>query len=304
MSSYYISDGSKKYGPFDRERVLHLIFDSKVSIFDFISDNGGKSWVRVIDHPDFTQTDEKTNHTVVPGLINDSSLMGGSEKKGVTEKTKSRVTAKTKRGNTAVKSFIIPDRPTELPLQEADSWQVKIGATIMGPYRYLKMAEMIQQGDLKDSDLVRKIGDSEWVPAKSRSEFSIATMKSLPAFRDSTVLQNTFFRRNEKRKNIKAELSVRTLAGAVFHAHPMDISAGGISFACRTEVLRSGDRAKIFINVRQGNELSRFECDCIVLTSRRFYSQAAGKGVLIFRYSAKFVGLSESFARWIENLPQ
>jgi hypothetical protein len=49
---FYFSDGARRFGPYSRQQVLDLLYQSRVGIMDQIFDSRTQEWTKLYSHGD------------------------------------------------------------------------------------------------------------------------------------------------------------------------------------------------------------------------------------------------------------
>ena len=106
---------------------------------------------------------------------------------------------------------------------------MKLGNTVLGPYKFLKMLKLIKIGDLREYDLVRKRGERDWRVAHSIFEFSKDYLGKIDDPIVKELVERNIFRRRQNRKDFRGSVSVFD-GKELYHLEGADLSFGGIAF--------------------------------------------------------------------------
>ena len=114
---------------------------------------------------------------------------------------------------------------------ETKSWYMKEGAITLGPYHYLTIISMIQDGTLRDHDLIRQKGETEW---KTLTEVFSKEDRDQVGSLIPQPLHAVAPDRANLRKDIRRDINRVLLVSddkIQYVVQGLDISLGGISFA-------------------------------------------------------------------------
>jgi hypothetical protein len=179
---FYFSDGARRFGPYTREQVLNFIYSNRVGIMDLVFDSRSQEWCKLVNHVDFDMTETAKSEFVVglaPGAkVAEAEIIPGLV---VTLKPKTQgppmvgqpppipaaapVAPPAPKPVEATESMPVvggltsglPQSPTE-----TKSWFMKEGAITLGPYHYMTILALIQDGTLRETDLLKQKGEKDW----------------------------------------------------------------------------------------------------------------------------------------------
>lgn len=255
---FYFSNGTKRFGPYSRQQVLNLIFQNRVGIMDLVFDSRSQEWTKLMNHVDF-EMDESDKSQFVIGLapeIKTTNTDFMQQLTNITSKPKAgagappviggpppienasapkpasplmpKIEAHESSGATSVSglTLAIPQNASE-----TKSWYMKEGAITLGPYHYLTIISMIQDGTLRDTDLLRQKGEKDW---KAVSEIFSKEDRDQVGSLIPQAIQATAPDRANLRKDIRRDINRVLLVSddkVQYVVQGLDISLGGISFA-------------------------------------------------------------------------
>jgi hypothetical protein len=243
---FYFSDGARRFGPYSRQQVLDLLYQSRVGIMDQIFDSRTQEWTKLYSHGDF-DVEETEKHMVTLGLTPEVRATNVSDvAELISAKLKSKpgappplpaagvpaaaakIPEKAKEGTVSGGGLTksIPQSPTE-----TKSWFMKEGAITLGPYHYLTILAMIQDGTLRDNDLLKQKGEKDW--KKVVEIFSKEEREQVGALIPLRI-ENIAPERANLRKDMRRDINRVLLVSdekVQYVVQGLDISVGGIAFA-------------------------------------------------------------------------
>ncbi len=253
---FYFSNGTKRFGPYSRQQVLGLIFQNRVGIMDLVFDSRSQEWTKLVNHVDFEMDEAEksqfviglapeiktTNTDFMQQLTNITNkpkpsagappVIGGAPPAAPTEPAKS-AEIKSETPHEPSSGTMISGLTMSIPqnTSETKSWYMKEGAITLGPYHYLTIISMIQDGTLRETDLLRQKGEKDW---KTLAEVFSKEDREQVGSLIPQVLHAAAPDRANLRKDIRRDINRVLLVSddkVQYVVQGLDISLGGISFA-------------------------------------------------------------------------
>lgn len=291
MKRYYISDGHSKFGPFDGSEIQGMVFKCQINVSDMVYDEIAKTWVQVtsIEMPDYQKTVFQTTRIESPTLKSSFGLVPGENDFKDPEKTQfiNPGLINTGTGGLHAKSIPAPHRPELKPkiknLQsdnqnanlemvsedyfqnelktsmtnetQIESWYVKLGNVILGPYSYTTLLGMVIEGSVRENDLIKNSHTQEWVAASQSLELSPNYLKKINTDEAQALLNRGGLKRKLARLDMNTNVHIFQ-NGLVEMGLLRDISLGGCALIFNMPKLRVQSEILMHINFNRHKEES------------------------------------------------
>lgn len=291
LKSYYLSDGSKTYGPFNSRQVYQLLSENKISIFQLIFEDESQRWIQLYQHSDFTTANPQMNET---------HLMKSSQQSKAVQKSqelflRSEKAVAAEMTQIKSKPVEVSAAPSALRKNNLDFWEVQTDRGISSPRTFLKMLEAIENNSIRPDQLIRKVGHKKWTQASLCDEFSETYIEKANNTELTQVqAQNqNMLRRKHERKVFRSQILLAADEVLEFH-ESIDVSLGGLAFLGQNSVLQSGDSVKVFLKKNQEVFANDF-----YLIARVVSKKNEGNFV---KYAVQFEHIPYGFADWYNQI--
>ena len=291
VKSYYLSDGSKTYGPFSKKQVHQLLTENKISIFQLIFEDESQVWIQLYQHPDFTAESSQKDETPL--------IQEAHQKKSVqkTQELFLRSEDALEEEMTKIQSqpVQVPSGPSALRKNSLDFWEVKTEMGVSSPRSFLKMLEAIESNSIQPNHLIRKVGQKKWTEASLCDEFSESYIEKAnnTELTQVQIKNENLLRRKHERKDYRSQI-LFIIDGKIEFTESLDVSLGGLAFISQNPNIIQSQMVKIFLKKNQG----KFDSDFYML-GRVVSLKKEGH---FFKIAISFEHIPYGFADWYNSI--
>lgn len=169
------------------------------------------------------------------------------------------------------------------PTPDQQEWFVLQGDNRHGPFSFLEIVKMCQNGKVQPHDFLWRESFSGWKKLADITEFSADSIRKVKDQKDSEASE-AFFRRRHARVKYGASILVHNQK-RVFKGNSIEISEGGAALVLNTDEFSVN--SNLFLHFKPGDGVPPFNAICSVVNV-----QPAQPGH--FKYGVKFVSISQT----------
>lgn len=279
QSQYYVSHSGHQMGPYAVDDILKLVTDGTLSPLDYVYDDEKQDWILFLEHPSLHEKVKALKPKAPPAPAAVKHEENKEEKKAHEQKI-----------HEATKNLKVPPELAELMGHE---WFVLKGENRFGPYSYVDVIKMLQQGVIFEFDFAWYQGLEGWKRMAEMSAFSKENMKLLK----ETVLpevSEAFFRRRYKRVQYGGTVLVHDNK-SVWKGVGLEISEGGAGIVMENSMCVPGQQ--LYLHFKPGDGVPPFNAICEVV-SKGFTGEVKDPKAPI-KYGVKFKTVSPEAHKFI-----
>ena len=270
MSQFYVSHQGQQLGPMGLNEIVDAIRKNKLSLLDYIYDEGKNDWVLMMEYP--TVSNQLKDHKPAPPP----------------QKTPMIPTPVSTAG---------PAKPVE-PGQEhtISEWYILKGENKFGPFAFNDVVKMLQQKVVYEFDFVWHPGMASWKRIAEMDPFTSENIKKLK-LTSMPDIQEVFFRRRHRRMNYNGTILIHDNK-SVWKGQGMEISAGGAGVIMDNAMIVPGQ--VLYLHFKPCDGVPPFNAVCEVV-SKQFVEGVKEKNAPI-RYGLKFTNISANTQQYLHDL--
>lgn len=259
MQKYYISHEAQQMGPYTIDEIVGFVGQGTLSPLDYIYDESKSDWTLFVDHT------------------------------ALAEKVKS----------------IKPKVPPKVHIEEQTShvsseinqheWYVLKNENKFGPFAYIDIVKMLQQGVVFEFDFAWHKEMSGWERIAEIKSFDKETLTKL---KDSNApgVSEVFFRRRFRRVKYGATVLVHDNK-KVWKGQGVEISEGGAGVIMSNAAILPGQ--ELYLHFKPGDGVPPFNAICEVVSKQ--YVGEAVKADTPIRYGLKFKTVSSEAQKLLRD---
>ena len=244
QSQFYVSHSGHQMGPYAVHDILKLLQEGTLSPLDYVYDDEKQDWVLFLEHPSLNEKVRAMKPKDRPPQAVQKTSDPVAEPKEVK------------------KHHSDPRINPELAEVMGHEWFVLKGDNRFGPYAFVDVIKMLQQGVIYEFDFAWYQGLEGWKRIAELSAFSKENVKVLKA----TVLpelSEVFFRRRYKRVQYGGTVIVHDNK-SVWKGHGVEISEGGAGIVMENSLCVPGQQ--LYLHFKPGDGVPPFNAVCEVVS--------------------------------------
>jgi hypothetical protein len=282
QTQFYVSHSGHQMGPYEVSDILKLVTEGTLSPLDYVYDDAKADWVLFLEHPSLQEKVKALKPKAPPApAAKHHEEPKKVEKHGHEEKVQE-----------VAKNLKVTPEMAELMGHE---WFVLKGENKFGPYSYVDVIKMLQQGVIFEFDFAWYQGLDGWKRIAEMSAFSKPNMKMLK----ETVLpevSEAFFRRRYKRVQYGGTVLVHDNK-SVWRGVGLEISEGGAGLMMENSMCVPGQQ--LYLHFKPGDGVPPFNAICEVV-SKGFTGDVKNPKASI-KYGVKFKTVSPEAHKFIAD---
>lgn len=264
QQKYYVSHEGRQQGPYTIVEIVGLVGSSELSPLDYIYDEGKADWIVFMEHDGLSSQIKNLKPKAPPVLAERAEPVLGK---------KIELNSNSK-------------WPAQVANHMQHEWYVLKGENKFGPFAYIDVVKMLQQGVVYEFDFVWHKEMSAWqrvaeVPAFHREQLQMLKSSSMPE------LSEVFFRRRYRRVKYGATILVHDNK-KVWKGQGVEISEGGAGVIMDNATILPGQ--ELYLHFKPGDGVPPFNAICEVV-AKKYVSGIANPNEPI-QYGLKFKSLS------------
>ncbi|MGE0764275.1 MAG: GYF domain-containing protein [Bdellovibrionales bacterium] len=282
MSQFYISHEGQQIGPMSLTEIVDGVRKNKLSLLDYVYDDGKGDWVLLMEYPAVAQ--QLKDHKPAPPPKKMPPQQAGPEA-------------------TAPEAALVADKVNEAkargePLNEhaISEWYVLKGENKFGPFAFNDVVKMLQQKVVFEFDFVWHPGMASWKRIAELASFNADSIRKLQTA-NMPDIQEVFFRRRHRRMNYNGTILVHDNK-TVWKGGGMEISAGGAGVVMENAMIVPGQT--LYLHFKPCDGVPPFNAVCEVV-SKQFVEGVREKNAPI-RYGLKFTSISANTQQFLHEL--
>ena len=277
QDKFYVSHETQQMGPYSVDEIVAFVQSGTLSPLDYIYDESMADWILFMDHPALSDRVRALKPKTPPKT---------DPKDDESVKHKNEVSKKVV-NHSSVDAEIIKKFDHE--------WFVLKGENKFGPFSYVDVVKMLQQGVVYEFDFAWYEGMQGWtrvadLPAFSHEQLKLLKHSAVPEIND------VFFRRRYKRVKYGGTILVHDNA-KVWKGHAVEISQGGAGVIMENALILPGQ--ELYLHFKPGDGVPPFNAVCEVV-SKQYVSGVANTGTPI-KYGLKFKAISAETEKVIKE---
>ena len=311
--TYFLSDGLNIYGPFEKDKIMQMLRGHQIGRSIHCRSIDSDEWTPLNMHSDFPEAKLYSSGTsptgVVVGLISDgltddasaglNSPSSGGAIEGLPDWVGdlNQFNDSHRQEKLARRKESISNSKSSWTEQSEDIWEMKIGNTILGPYKFLKMLKLIKMGDLREYDLVRKTSEKKWHEAVKMFEFSTDFLVTIDDPVVKELLERKVFRRQLNRKDYRGSVSVFD-GKDLFHLECADLSLGGVAFFSSPSLFSS--QQILLIRFENVPLAAGYHAKAQVVRTEKVLV-GNDNPIYLYRYAVQYLEMTPDTKNWIKR---
>jgi hypothetical protein len=279
QTQFYVSHSGHQMGPYEVHDILQLLTTGTLSPVDYVYDDAKADWVLFLEHDVLAEKVKALKPKAPPKMTHQTS------------------------GDLAAKQQPVPtpkvEMPSHIPAPLAElmghEWFVLKGENRFGPFAYVDVMKMLQQGVIFEFDFVWYQGLETWARIAEMSAFSKENVKTL---KDTLLpeLSEVFFRRRHRRVQYGATVLVHDNK-SVWKGKGVEISEGGAGIVMDNALCVPGQQ--LFLHFKPGDGVPPFNAICEVV-SKGFTGEVKDPKTPI-KYGVKFKTMSPDTQKFLQD---
>jgi hypothetical protein len=263
MQKFYVSHLEQQMGPYELDEIVSLVHAGTLSPLDYIYDQGKEDWVLFLDHPELS----------------------------------SRV--KAMKPQNAPKPKAQTATHTSPPVQasgDKQEWYILKGDNKFGPFTYLDVVKMLQQGVVFEFDFAWNGAMPNWARIAEIADFTKDHIKQLQQSGSADAAQ-VFFRRRHKRVSYGGTILIHDNK-KVWKGKAVEISEGGAGVIMENSMVVPGQ--ELYLHFKPGDGVPPFNAICEVV-SKQFVNGVRDPSSPV-KYGLKFKTISSDAEKVIREV--
>lgn len=270
-SEYYLKSGDQKLGPFSEAQISEGLSSGKISLFDFIFNKQSNSWVMLMAHPDFCDTEYRPESAVQDeedAELKEQTMTFGLLGQNFSVKTEA-----------PVENEIVPEIGKSYWFEKSNPAK---------SYKFLDVVSLIHKGIFTEQTLVSTTAQGPWQPIIDWEDFSPLSLSQFKRVATEEVPE-VHIRRRHPRFDL-GKVFIFFVYGNAFKAFCPDISKYGLSFVVQSHKAEIDD--EVYVKFSDDISDQTFDAKAVVVGFRKI--RVADSGKIYIRYSLRFTHFSES----------
>ena len=301
MKKYYISDGNKKFGPLSKNDILSALTDGRILLTDYIFDAATNEWVSVLQHPDFTSSNndrgtKTSSKSQLYGLVSEG-LSGGdaSPNRPPASLLSKETSVAIDTSDNTTKSEVTSIEPEDesAPIE----WYTKKEEQIAGPFSYLSIISLLQDGQLKEFDYVKTNNSNDWKKVSETPNFKPEALKVFRSAEGVEKIRSIYFRRSHERIRYGRNILIFN-RHKLYRVFCLELSQSGAGIASRKPHFQINDAVYIRFNTENITD-TRFDVKALVVSQRLVQIEQSPNP--LFRYGLSFEKIGQNGRKHLEK---
>ena len=272
QEKFYVSHSSEQMGPYSIDEIVQFVAQGTLSPLDYIYDEEKNDWLLFLEHPRLSEKIKSLKPRAAPKVQKSDAQTPAQESAPVhSKKTQSR-----------------EDKPQA-------EWFVLKGDNKFGPFTFIDVVKMLQQGAVFEFDFAWHAGLETWMRIAELSEFSKENLKKL---KESSMpeISEVFFRRRYRRIVYGGTILVHDNK-KVWKGKTVEISEGGAGVVMENAMILPGQQ--LYLHFKPGDGVPPFNAICEVV-SKEFVNDLRNRNAPI-KYGLKFKQLSDETQKFLKT---
>lgn len=277
QTHFYVSHSGHQMGPYQVQDILQLLTTGTLSPVDYVYDDAKADWVLFLDHEVLAEKVKALKPKAPP-------------------KPGPAAVAHVEAHAPTVHKVDVPKHiPAPLAELMGQEWFVLKGENRFGPFAYVDVMKMLQQGVIFEFDFVWYQGLETWSRIAELPAFSKDNVKTL---KDTVLpeLSEVFFRRRHKRVQYGATVLVHDNK-SVWKGKGVEISEGGAGIVMDNALCVPGQQ--LFLHFKPGDGVPPFNAICEIV-SKGFTGEVKDPKAPI-KYGVKFKTMSPDTQKILQD---
>lgn len=276
QTRFYVSHDSEQMGPYTVDEIVKFVGQGVLSPLDYIYDEAISDWVVFLEHAQLADRVKALKPKTPPKIQTEPQ-----------QHEESRVKKPSYGGK---------DHTAGAALDQVQhEWFVLKGENKFGPFTFVDVVKMLQQGVVFEFDFAWHAGLEGWQRIAELKEFEKDHLKKLKESGVSEISE-VFFRRRYKRVKYGSTILVHDNK-KVWKGKAVEISEGGAGVVMENSMLLPGQ--EIYLHFKPGDGVPPFNATCEVV-SKQYVSEVASPQTPI-RYGLKFKTISGDTAKLLQD---
>lgn len=298
---FYVSSAGLRFGPFSKAEIKAKIDQGKISLTDQICDDVTGEWDMILNNPEFgirehevkevkkSKREKNAGELFLPNDPNKATdFVGSDDRKSLREETTDISISRELKLQTEV------DELPPVLFQEVE-WLVQQNGKVTGPYSFLAVVSMLQQGILNQMSIVTNSQLRKWKMVSEIPELTSHQQEFKKV--EGPAARGVFSRRSHERVSVGKTMMVYD--GISFHkVLCLDISQGGMSILVRSSRIKSISTLLVMFDTNL--ESDQFDAEVKIMSKCDITLPNYDDSFL--RYGLKFVRFSDAGKQAHEKL--
>ncbi len=265
QEKFYVSHSSQQMGPYSIDEIVHFVADSTLSPLDYIYVEANNDWILFLDYPQLSEKIKSLKPKAPP-----------KQQEHITPQPESQ------------------PQPEQSKDSRPNEWFILKGDNKFGPFTYIDVIKMLQQGAVFEFDFAWHAALDTWMRIAELPDFGKEELKKL---KDSMPeLSDVFFRRRFRRVAYGGTILVHDNK-KVWKGKALEISEGGAGVVMENAMILPGQ--ELYLHFKPGDGVPPFNAVCQVV-SKEFVSDLRHRNMPI-RYGMKFKSLSDETQKFLKS---
>lgn len=268
MSQFYVSHDGQQMGPMSLGEIVDSIRKNKLSLLDYIYDDGKGDWVLMMEYPAVASQLKDHKPAAPPRAVPISSP------------------------NPQPASSNFANSSPE----GAAEWYVLKGENKFGPFVIADVIKMLQQKVVFEFDFVWNPQMPSWKRVAELEPFKPENVRKLKS-EGSSDIQEVFFRRRHRRMAYNGTILVHDNK-SVWKGQGLEISAGGAGVVMENAMIVPGQT--LYLHFKPCDGVPPFNAVCEVVSKQ--YVEGLKEKDAPIRYGLKFTSISANTQQLLHEL--
>jgi PilZ domain/GYF domain 2 len=263
---YYVSHETQQMGPYSIDEIVSFVSGGTLSPLDYIYVEAKNDWILFLDYEELSEKVKALKPKAPPKI---------EEERHVEEPPKIKKA-----------SYNGREFPSDFSEPIKHEWFVLKGENKFGPFAYVDVVKMLQQGVVFEFDYAWHNGMDGW---ERLAEIKYFSKDSLSKLKESAMpeISEVFFRRRYKRVKYGGTILVHDNK-KVWKGSGVEISEGGAGVVMENAMVLPGQ--ELYLHFKPGDGVPPFNAVCEVV-SKQFVSGVSSPSTPIM-YGLKFKTIS------------
>ena len=270
---FYVSHETQQMGPYTIDEIVNFVGQGTLSPLDYIYDEAKTDWIIFLEHEILAEKVKSLKPKAPPRV-------------DVTNPDEPKVKKPSYQDKSQTKT-------AEGPLMK--EWFILKEENKFGPFTYIDVVKMLQQGVVFEFDFAWHEGMDGWKRLAEIQDFDKDHMKKL---KDSSAqeISEVFFRRRYKRVKYGGTILIHDNK-KVWRGRGAEISEGGAGVIMENSMVTPGQ--ELYLHFKPGDGVPPFNAICEVV-SKQYVSEVEGPNMEM-RYGLKFKAVSTETQKLIKD---
>lgn len=276
----YISQNNEQKGPYALKEILGLLESNELAPTDYVFDQSKDDWVLLMQFGPVTEALASAKPNIKPAEVKNEKLVEEADKLDDEKISKLEPKSSTKVAADDFMKF---------------EWFILKGENKFGPFSYVDVIKMLQQGVVYEFDFVWYKGLDKWTRLAELKAFLPDHVRQL---KDTLMpeISEVFFRRRHRRAEFGGTILIHDNK-KVWKGQAVEISAGGAGVVMENSTIIPGQN--LYLHFKPGDGVPPFNAICEVVSKQ--YVENIKDQAQAVRYGLKFKSISEEARKHIQE---